>query len=70
MNRRKFIKDGALGVGGTALAGVALQETNLAAQRVTKWDRAADVVIAGAGCSGLCAAIMARDRGASVLVVE
>ena len=70
MNRRRFIKDGALGIGGTALAGVAIQEANVAAQRVTKWDRAADVVIAGAGCSGLCAAIMARDRGASVLMVE
>ena len=69
MNRRKFITKGALGVGATALAGLATQD-EVVAQRVTKWDRAADIVIAGAGASGLCAAIMARDLGASVIVVE
>jgi len=70
VNRRTFLKDGALGVGATALAGVAVQDGDVAAQRVTRWDRAADVVIAGAGASGLCAAIAARDLGASVIVVE
>ena len=69
MNRRKFITKGALGVGATALVGVATQD-EAAAQRVTRWDRSADVVVAGAGASGLCAAIMARDQGASVIVVE
>ena len=34
------------------------------------WDMTADVVIAGAGISGLSAAIEARDRGASVIIVE
>ena len=68
-SRRKFITKGALGVGATALVGVVGQD-EAAAQRVTKWDRSADVVIAGAGASGLCAAIMARDQGASVIVVE
>src|SRR5258705_5214555 len=68
-SRRKFITRGAFGVGATALVGVATQD-EAAAQRVTKWDRSADVVIAGAGASGLCAAIMARDQGASVIVVE
>ncbi len=70
MNRRKFITRGALGVGATALVGVSAQEDAAAQQRITKWDRSADVVIAGAGASGLCAAIMARDQGASVLIVE
>src|ERR1044071_6088203 len=68
-SRRKFLTRGALGVGGAALAGAAAQE-EASAQRITKWDRSADVVIAGAGASGLCAAIMARDQGASVLIVE
>src|SRR5258705_11482619 len=68
-SRRKFITRGAFGVGATALVGVATQE-EAEAQRVTKWDRSADVVIAGAGASGLCAAIMARDQGASVLVID
>lgn len=71
VTRRRFIKEGAaLGVGATALAGVATHEADLAAQRPSRWDRVADVVIVGAGASGLCAAIMARDQGASVLVVE
>jgi succinate dehydrogenase/fumarate reductase flavoprotein subunit len=30
----------------------------------------ADVVVIGAGASGLCAAIMARDQGATVIVIE
>ena len=70
MNRRKFLKDGTLGVGATALAGVATQDVDVSAQQISSWDRVADVVIAGAGASGLCAAIMARDGGASVLVIE
>ena len=68
-SRRKFIAKGALGVGATAMVGIATQD-EATAQRVTKWDHSADVVIAGAGASGLCAAIMARDQGASVIVVE
>ena len=34
------------------------------------WDYEVDVVVAGAGCAGLTAAIRARDLGASVLVVD
>src|SRR5215207_9995440 len=70
MNRRRFLKEGALGVGATALTGVTAHDVDAAAQQISRWDRTADVVIAGAGASGLCAAIMARDRGASVLVIE
>lgn len=69
MKRREFLRRGALGVGATALAGSARQAA-LQAQRVSTWDRTADVVIAGAGASGLCAAIAARDRGATVIAVE
>jgi len=70
VSRRKFIKEGAaIGVGATALAGVSAQEAG-AAQAKIKWDHTADVVIVGAGASGLPAAIMARDQGASVIVVE
>src|SRR5208282_2639991 len=35
-----------------------------------KWDREADVVVIGAGAMGLPAAIVAREAGASVIVVE
>ena len=69
-SRRTFLTKGALGVGATALVGVSAQEDVSAQRGLTKWDRSADVVIAGAGASGLCAAIMARDQGASVVVVE
>src|SRR6266404_6235287 len=71
VSRRKFIKEGAaLGVGATALAGVGASEAGAAPQSRIKWDHVADVVIVGAGASGLPAAIMARDQGASVLVIE
>ena len=35
-----------------------------------RFDHTADVVIVGAGASGLPAAIMARDHGASVIVID
>src|SRR5712691_4538110 len=71
VSRRKFIKGGAaLGVGATALAGVGASEAGAAPQSRIKWDHTADVVIVGAGASGLPAAIMARDQGASVIVVD
>ena len=38
--------------------------------RVVKWHSEADVVVIGAGATGLPAAIVAREAGASVIVVE
>ena len=72
LTRRNFIKKGAaLGLGTTGLAGLGMeQQAEAAPQNRPKWDREADVVIAGAGASGLCAAVMARDQGASVIVIE
>src|SRR5262245_15348807 len=40
------------------------------ASDVSHWDDAADVVIAGLGVAGACAAIEAREAGADVLVLE
>src|SRR5271167_363783 len=40
------------------------------AQVVTNWDREADIVVIGSGATGLPAAIVARETGASVIVVE
>lgn len=71
VSRRKFIKEGAaIGVGATTLAGIGTQDSNAAPQNRIRWDRTADVVIVGAGASGLPAAIMARDQGASVIVID
>jgi succinate dehydrogenase/fumarate reductase flavoprotein subunit len=36
----------------------------------SRWDDAADIVVIGAGATGLPAAIIAREAGASVIVVE
>ncbi len=69
VSRRKFIKKGAtIGLGAAALSGFDTPEAN--AQARVKWDREADVVIAGAGASGLCAAISAIDHGASVIAID
>jgi urocanate reductase len=68
VNRRSFLKrTAAAGAGATALATSAQAQTGAAQIR---FDRVADVVIAGAGASGLPAAIMARDQGVSVIVID
>ncbi|MFC8042338.1 FAD-dependent oxidoreductase [Nocardia sp. NPDC057353] len=49
------------------------QETPLRpvqADTITEWDERADVVIAGYGIAGVCAAIEAARAGASVLILE
>ena len=64
VSRRAFLSKGAAGVSAAALAGVG------EAHAQVKWDLSADVVVIGAGVSGLAAAITARDAGASVISVE
>ena len=44
--------------------------TVIDASGVPRWDDSADVVIAGLGVAGACAAIEAREAGADVLVLE
>jgi urocanate reductase len=66
VSRRDFIRKGAaVGAGATTLAA---QDVKKAGQ--VKFDRTADVVIIGAGVSGLAAAIHAVDNGASVSVAD
>ncbi|HEY6257643.1 MAG TPA: FAD-dependent oxidoreductase [Xanthobacteraceae bacterium] len=66
VSRRAFLSKGAAGVGTAALVGVSANE----AKAQIKWDLSADVVVIGAGVSGLAAAITARDSGASVISVD
>jgi succinate dehydrogenase/fumarate reductase flavoprotein subunit len=66
VSRRGFLTTGAAGVGAVALSQAAAPE----AKAQTRWDRSADVVVIGAGVAGLPAAIVARDHGASVIVVD
>src|ERR1700740_787556 len=67
--RRNFIQKAAAGLGVAALGGVSAKETP-AAKVDRHWDLAADVVVVGAGASGLPASLMAAEAGASVIVVE
>jgi FAD binding domain-containing protein len=63
IDRRSFLASGA------AVVAVADATAAQAAEAVS-WDREADVVVIGAGAGGLVAAIAAREKGASVLIVE
>ena len=77
VSRRDFVKTGAVagvgaaaGVGATVLStsGTALSQVSPA--DAIQWNYEADIVVIGAGCTGLPAAIRARDLGASVIVVD
>jgi len=61
LDRRAFLK-------GAALAGVA--PAAQAAPAAHKWDKEADVVVIGSGAAGLPASIIAKENGASVIMVE
>jgi len=67
--RRGFIQKAAAGLGAAALGGIGAPEAN-AAKAERHWQLVADVVIVGAGASGLPASIEAAEHGASVIVVD
>lgn len=68
VSRRDFFKQGAaVGAGATTLAGQAAAQGR---RGQIHFEQVADVVIVGAGASGLPAAIMAREQGASVIVID
>jgi succinate dehydrogenase/fumarate reductase flavoprotein subunit len=54
----------------TPAAGSAISPTVQTVAVPAAWDREADVVVIGAGATGLPAAIVAREAGASVILVE
>ncbi len=62
ISRRSFI---ASGVAAGAIAAAPVQ-----AAQTLEWDMEADVVVIGGGAGGLVTAIAAREKGASVIVVE
>jgi urocanate reductase len=67
-SRRDFVKTALTGVGATAVVGGG--NSVEAANAPRHWDSVADVVIVGAGATGLPAAIEAAENGASVIIVE
>ncbi len=64
VKRRNFL----LASGGAA-ASVVAAATPANAQGV-QWDREADIVVVGAGAAGTPAAIVAREAGLSVIMLE
>jgi succinate dehydrogenase/fumarate reductase flavoprotein subunit len=70
VSRRSFLKTTVTkGTAGIAVAAAGLQPRKAEAADF-KWDRTADVVVVGAGVSGLACACAASDTGASVIMVE
>jgi hypothetical protein len=72
VSRRDFVKSGAAaGVGAAAvLSSSGTASTQVSPAEAVRWDYEADIVVIGGGCTGLPAAIRARDLGASVIVVD
>lgn len=69
VSRREFFAQGAAaGVGAALVAGTGAAAA--AESPMEQWDYIADVVVVGAGCSGLPCAIRARDAGLSVICVD
>jgi len=71
-SRREFVRTTAVGLGATAFAGIGTHgfPARLAAQGRRQWDHVADVVVVGAGATGLPAAIEAIESKASVIMIE
>ena len=69
LSRRDFVKATATGVGAAAITGIVAREAE-AQVRPPHWDKESDVVVVGAGASGLPAAIEAAEHGASVLLID
>jgi succinate dehydrogenase/fumarate reductase flavoprotein subunit len=71
VTRRDLIKNAGLAGAAVATGGlVATPVVAQAPQAPTRWDREADVVIIGAGATGMPAAIVAKKAGSSVIVVD
>ncbi|HSR13279.1 MAG TPA: FAD-dependent oxidoreductase, partial [Thermodesulfobacteriota bacterium] len=73
LDRRGFMKGAAAGAVGIAAAGLLpgrAEAEPLPAEKVKKWDDAADVLVIGSGFAALSAAIEAKNAGAKVLVIE
>jgi FAD binding domain-containing protein len=68
-SRRDFIKTTATGAGAAALTWFGAEAAK-AEGRPAHWDKEADVVVIGAGATGLPAAIQAAEGGASVILID
>src|SRR5262245_12582427 len=70
VSRRDFVKKGAAGVSAAVLSTSGTALAQVSPVQAIQWTYEADIVIIGGGCTGLPAAIRARDLGASVIIVD
>src|SRR5499426_1131935 len=70
VTRRDVIRNAGLAGAAVATGGLITPAVAQAPQAPARWDREADVVIIGAGATGMPAAIVAKKLGSSVIVVD
>jgi succinate dehydrogenase/fumarate reductase flavoprotein subunit len=70
VSRRDILATGAAAGAAAAAAGLTNATPASAQASEITWDREADVVVIGTGASGFPAAVVAREGGASVIMVE
>ena len=70
MNRRDLLLRGGTAAAALGAGALASPASAQAQQPPTQWHREADVVVIGSGACGLPAAIVAKEAGSSVIVVE
>ncbi len=74
LSRREFLKGSAAGAAALAAAGLLSACTSNGGEQGkpenVKWDREYDVVVAGAGGTGVCAAAAACEGGAKTIIFE
>jgi succinate dehydrogenase/fumarate reductase flavoprotein subunit len=69
LSRREFVKTTTAGLGAATVAGFGVTQAEMQ-ERPPHWEREADVVVVGAGASGLPAAIEASEHGALVILID
>ena len=67
LKRRHFLKTLITGAAATATVSVANAATG---DNPIKWDKTFDVIVIGSGGAGLTAGIVAKEKGANVVIVE
>jgi succinate dehydrogenase/fumarate reductase flavoprotein subunit len=70
ISRRDVVVAGSLGISALTFSAVAASAANATGQTPGRWDLEADVVVIGTGALGLPAAIIAKEAGSSVIMVE
>ena len=70
LSRRDLLKNASLAGAAAAAGSFASTEASAAQAVPTRWDREADVVVIGSGACGMPAAIVAREAGSSVIMID